>query len=147
RGGIKAMNPKAREILGLTAGMTYEKVDMAALAALRALIAGDRLVTDLAIGTDGERRLQIRARVLTGNGGGAGAGRFRAAAGAGELSALDPSFEALAGGAAPLDRVVLLEDLAHLEERAQELKLAAMGRLSASIAHEIRNPLGAIRHA
>src|SRR5690606_16932727 len=91
RGGIKAMNPKAREILGLTAGMTYEKVDKAALAALRALIAGDRLVTDLAIGTDGERRLQIRARVLTGNGGGAGAGRFRAAAAAGELSALDPS--------------------------------------------------------
>ena len=31
-----------------------------------------------------------------------------------------------------------------LEERAQQLKLAAMGRLTASIAHEIRNPLAAI---
>ncbi|HVL54895.1 MAG TPA: ATP-binding protein [Burkholderiaceae bacterium] len=43
--------------------------------------------------------------------------------------------------------VIVLEDLSRLDERAQQLKLASMGRLSASIAHEIRNPLGAIRHA
>jgi len=43
--------------------------------------------------------------------------------------------------------VVFLEDLNHIEERAQQLKLAAMGRLTASIAHEIRNPLSAISHA
>jgi two-component system sensor histidine kinase PilS (NtrC family) len=49
----------------------------------------------------------------------------------------------VAGG----DTVVVLEDLGRLEERAQQLKLASMGRLSASIAHEIRNPLSAIRHA
>ena len=45
------------------------------------------------------------------------------------------------------DAVIVLEDLGRLEERAQQLKLAAMGRLSASIAHEVRNPLAAIRHA
>lgn len=45
------------------------------------------------------------------------------------------------------DTVVMLEDQRLVEERAQQLKLASMGRLSASIAHEIRNPLGAIRHA
>ena len=45
------------------------------------------------------------------------------------------------------DCVVLVEDLDRVDERAQQLKLASMGRLSASIAHEIRNPLGAIRHA
>jgi two-component system sensor histidine kinase PilS (NtrC family) len=45
------------------------------------------------------------------------------------------------------DSVVVIEDLERLEQRAQQLKLASMGRLSASIAHEIRNPLGAIRHA
>ncbi len=45
------------------------------------------------------------------------------------------------------DAVILVENLHELEQRAQQLKLASMGRLSASIAHEIRNPLGAIRHA
>ena len=43
--------------------------------------------------------------------------------------------------------VVFVQDQAEVESRAQELKLASMGRLSASIAHEIRNPLSAIRHA
>ncbi len=51
------------------------------------------------------------------------------------------------GDATQGDTVLLLEDLRVVEERAQQLKLASMGRLSASIAHEIRNPLGAIRHA
>ncbi len=150
KGGIKGMNPKAREILGLERGMPLEAVDKPVQAALRALIAGEQLVTDLAIGGAGDRRIKIRARVLTGNGAVAAARpATRPATGpaAGDLAALDPSFEALAGGGTAVDRVVLLEDLVHLEERAQELKLAAMGRLSASIAHEIRNPLGAIRHA
>ena len=43
--------------------------------------------------------------------------------------------------------VILIEDLRQVEEQARQLKLASMGRLSASIAHEVRNPLAAIRHA
>ncbi|RCS57451.1 two-component system sensor histidine kinase NtrB [Parvibium lacunae] len=43
--------------------------------------------------------------------------------------------------------VLILQDLSEIETRAQQLKLASLGRLSASIAHEIRNPLSAIRHA
>lgn len=43
--------------------------------------------------------------------------------------------------------VIFLEDRRAIEERAQQLKLASMGRLTASIAHEIRNPLAAISHA
>lgn len=43
--------------------------------------------------------------------------------------------------------LVFLEDLSRLQEQAQQLKLAALGRLTANIAHEIRNPLSAITHA
>ena len=43
--------------------------------------------------------------------------------------------------------VVVLEDLTELEAQAQKLKLASLGLLTANLAHEIRNPLSAIRHA
>ncbi|HTS55413.1 MAG TPA: ATP-binding protein [Burkholderiales bacterium] len=43
--------------------------------------------------------------------------------------------------------VVFLEDLTRIQAEAQQMKLAAMGRLTANIAHEIRNPLSAINHA
>ena len=45
------------------------------------------------------------------------------------------------------DVLVFLEDMSRLREQAQQIKLAALGRLTANIAHEIRNPLSAIRHA
>lgn len=43
--------------------------------------------------------------------------------------------------------LVFLEDFGRIKEHAQQLKLASLGRLTASIAHEIRNPLSAIGHA
>ena len=43
--------------------------------------------------------------------------------------------------------VVVLEDMTDLEAQAQKMKLASLGMLTANLAHEIRNPLSAIRHA
>ncbi|MGH9521908.1 MAG: two-component system sensor histidine kinase NtrB, partial [Terriglobales bacterium] len=51
------------------------------------------------------------------------------------------------GSVSPGPLLIFLEDTSLIEERVQQVKLAALGRLSASIAHEIRNPVGAMSHA
>jgi len=51
------------------------------------------------------------------------------------------------GSTSPAPVIVFLEDTSLLAEKVQQSKLAALGRLSASIAHEIRNPVGAMSHA
>ncbi|TLZ24133.1 MAG: PAS domain-containing protein, partial [Gammaproteobacteria bacterium] len=79
--------------------------------------------------------------------------------GTGALPAEDPTFVAADGARvirahfAPLGStnpgplLIFLEDTSLLGEQIQQSKLAALGRLSASIAHEIRNPVGAMSHA
>jgi two-component system sensor histidine kinase PilS (NtrC family) len=59
---------------------------------------------------------------------------------------IQPHFAPL-GGANPGPVLVFLEDTSLLDENVRQSKLAALGRLSASIAHEIRNPVGAMSHA
>ena len=70
-------------------------------------------------------------------------GTFAAADGA---SIVEPHFAPL-GANEPAPVLVFLEDKGALAARVQQSKLAALGRLTASIAHEIRNPVGAMSHA
>lgn len=68
---------------------------------------------------------------------------FVAADGAREIA---PHFAPL-GSTAPAPVLIFLEDTSEFAAKVQQSKLAALGRLSASIAHEIRNPVGAMSHA
>ncbi len=61
-------------------------------------------------------------------------------------SLIQPHFVALEAGN-PGPTLIFLEDTSVIADRVQQSKLAALGRLSASIAHEIRNPVGAMSHA
>jgi len=62
------------------------------------------------------------------------------------LREVRPHFAPLGTGQPP-PVLIFLEDLTALDDRIHQSRLAALGRLSASIAHEIRNPVGAISHA
>ncbi len=62
------------------------------------------------------------------------------------FTSLIPNFVTL-GLDASHGTLVFLEDISIIQEKVQQSKLAALGRLSAGIAHEIRNPLAAISHA
>jgi len=53
----------------------------------------------------------------------------------------------LVGHSRKVGAVIFLEDLTRVQAQVRQMKLAALGRLTANIAHEIRNPLSAISHA
>ncbi|MGB5622113.1 MAG: PAS domain-containing sensor histidine kinase [Gammaproteobacteria bacterium] len=62
------------------------------------------------------------------------------------ITVINPYFAPIGEGQSAA-LIIFLEDASALAERVQQSKLAALGRLSASIAHEIRNPVGAMSHA
>lgn len=126
-GQVRAMNPSARDLLGGDGA--------AATGGLLAMTGACEQWRE-----SGARSGEQCELMLPIGGGGPGGDR---SGGGGARARVLLRFLATPGG----DTVLMLEDLRRAEERAQQLKLASMGRLTASIAHEIRNPLGAIRHA
>ena len=141
---VRAANPAARALLvdqGLSvpAPFTLQRPpgwSELQQAAERALADGQwpdagRDVT-LVFGEGHSRTLRLRVRFMRGRGLDRGADR----AGADAQARAEQPFA-----------VLLLEDVRTLQARIRQEKLAAMGRVSAGIAHEIRNPLAAISQA
>jgi two-component system sensor histidine kinase PilS (NtrC family) len=138
RARVRAANPAARRLLvpqGLARAAPFQLQDEPAWAELAALVqaafdgprwpdAGRDLT--LAFGAGQTRGLRLRARFTRPRGG-----------------------AAANGAAVPSETfcVLFMEDLRSVQARNRQEKLAAMGRVSAGIAHEIRNPLAAIAQA
>ena len=135
RGRIRTINPAARSLLGQS-GLTLElPTALNALPGLlplqqaleQAYLQGSWPAAARSISlplADGEERvLQVRAGFTRRSG----------------IGADDTPPEDIC--------VLFLEDTRHVQARARQDKLAAMGRMSAGIAHEIRNPLAAISQA
>ena len=127
-GRVRAANPAARKQLGNVGMASDQPLMLTAHAPWQPLADLARLTfttelsqrADVAIdeGVGSPRRVQVRTRLT---------------------AAQDDLAHSLC--------VMFLEDLRELEARLRTEKLAAMGRMSAAVAHEIRNPLAAITQA
>lgn len=147
------------------------KVDLADLSQLNEYVI-ERLTTGVLV-LDGERRIRLlnaaaqRLLARSGSGARARAGKALARVAPALLDWLDraitcaPSAQGalelngrhlrpelhLLGEGRPTGALIYLRDEQDLLRQAQEVNLASLGRLSASVAHNIRNPLAAIAHA
>ena len=127
QGRVHTANPAARVLLGFGHSAIREPFELGARAAWQPMMALAQLTftqgtaqrSEVAIEEQGgsPRRVHVRTR----------------------LTAQDHPGQSLC--------VMFLEDLREMEARLRTEKLAAMGRMSAAVAHEIRNPLAAIAQA
>jgi len=141
-GQVSAGNPAARQMLGLVGPDLNFKLSAAApLAALAQAYAEWR--DDSALGTVFVTIKPFSDTALQGLSAAWSARRDLSA----HMKVRFATVDSASFGVDIERSVIFLQDVTAIEHQAQQLKLAAMGRLTASIAHEVRNPLSAIGHA
>jgi two-component system, NtrC family, sensor histidine kinase PilS len=128
QGRVQTANPASCALLGIAPGAEHAAFALSDQPAWQSLVALSQRTFALGTAQLGEiafkdaagsaRRMHVRTRLTPSQGSGV---------------------ESLC--------VMFLEDLRELEARLRTEKLAAMGRMSAAVAHEIRNPLAAIAQA
>jgi two-component system sensor histidine kinase PilS (NtrC family) len=147
---VFACNPAVERMLGmpLSADLRVRLVDLPALAPIADAFRTWQLAARADTTDTGEADSGATSFVRIKAGFGSGPGDRRTGR-ASELAAhLQLRFAKVdAAGLAGDRAVIFMRDVSEIENQAQQLKLASMGRLTASIAHEVRNPLSAISHA
>lgn len=119
-GRIRQANPRASQLLGvaLTSGMMLPEVDAQFYACAQ----------DCAVAEGCLQRMGPSGKLL-------------------RCRAVNAGVSSIAGSGKNGDILIFLTDFEEIQQQIQQVKLAALGRLTASMAHEIRNPLSAVSQA